>query len=130
MKKFIFLPFLFITVLLYAQEAEQLDSVYINTANKYYLEYHTDKDCKALPSDTSKVKCVHKSEVADYHACVLCTMAAKQSSGAKSASTSSSSTTSSYPKAPSSTTRTIYTGPRGGQYYYNSKGNKVYIKKK
>jgi len=26
--------------------------------------------------------------------------------------------------------KTIYTGPRGGQYYYNSKGNKVYIKKK
>lgn len=26
--------------------------------------------------------------------------------------------------------RTIYTGPRGGQYYYNSKGNKVYIKRK
>ena len=25
---------------------------------------------------------------------------------------------------------TIHTGPRGGQYYYNSKGNKVYIKKK
>jgi len=24
---------------------------------------------------------------------------------------------------------TIHTGPRGGQYYYNSKGNKVYIKK-
>jgi len=26
--------------------------------------------------------------------------------------------------------RTIYTGPRGGKYYYNSKGKKVYIKKK
>lgn len=24
----------------------------------------------------------------------------------------------------------IYTGPRGGQYYYNSKGNKTYIKRK
>lgn len=24
--------------------------------------------------------------------------------------------------------RTIYTGPRGGQYYINSNGNKVYIK--
>ena len=28
-----------------------------------------------------------------------------------------------------STGRTIYTGPRGGRYYINSKGNKVYIKK-
>lgn len=28
-----------------------------------------------------------------------------------------------------STGRTIYTGPRGGKYYINSKGNKVYIKK-
>ncbi|MBU2464612.1 MAG: hypothetical protein KJ844_11075, partial [Candidatus Edwardsbacteria bacterium] len=28
-----------------------------------------------------------------------------------------------------STDRIIYTGPRGGQYYYNSKGKKVYIKK-
>ncbi len=26
--------------------------------------------------------------------------------------------------------KTIHTGPRGGQYYYNSKGKKVYIKKK
>lgn len=26
--------------------------------------------------------------------------------------------------------RTIYTGPRGGHYYYNSKGHKVYIKRK
>jgi len=26
--------------------------------------------------------------------------------------------------------RTIYTGPRGGQYYYNSKGKKTYIRKK
>ena len=26
--------------------------------------------------------------------------------------------------------REIYTGPRGGKYYINSKGNKVYIKKK
>lgn len=25
--------------------------------------------------------------------------------------------------------RTTYTGPRGGSYYYNSKGNKVYVKK-
>lgn len=25
--------------------------------------------------------------------------------------------------------RTIYTGPRGGQYYINSKGNKVYVPK-
>jgi len=29
-----------------------------------------------------------------------------------------------------SSDRTIYTGPRGGQYYINSKGNKVYVKKK
>ncbi|MDP3386063.1 MAG: hypothetical protein Q8S24_02420 [Eubacteriales bacterium] len=27
-------------------------------------------------------------------------------------------------------TRVIHTGPRGGQYYINSNGNKVYIKKK
>ncbi len=26
--------------------------------------------------------------------------------------------------------RTVYTGPRGGRYYYNSKGYKVYLKKK
>jgi hypothetical protein len=31
---------------------------------------------------------------------------------------------------PSSTDRTIQTGPRGGQYYYNSSGKKVYVKKK
>lgn len=29
----------------------------------------------------------------------------------------------------SSSGRTIYTGPRGGRYYINSKGNKVYIKR-
>jgi len=26
--------------------------------------------------------------------------------------------------------QTIYTGPQGGQYYYNSKGNKVYVPKR
>jgi colicin import membrane protein len=26
--------------------------------------------------------------------------------------------------------RTIYTGPRGGQYYYSASGKKVYIKRK
>jgi hypothetical protein len=26
--------------------------------------------------------------------------------------------------------QTIYTGPRGGQYYYNSNGNKVYVPKR
>lgn len=26
--------------------------------------------------------------------------------------------------------RTIYTGPNGGQYYFNSKGNKVYVPKR
>jgi len=31
---------------------------------------------------------------------------------------------------PSSSDRTIQTGPRGGQYYLNSSGKKVYIKKK
>ncbi|MBC7890583.1 MAG: hypothetical protein H7Y12_00095 [Sphingobacteriaceae bacterium] len=29
---------------------------------------------------------------------------------------------------PSSESRTIYQGPRGGQYYFNGNGNKVYIK--
>ncbi|MBL0326051.1 MAG: hypothetical protein IPP61_12865 [Cytophagaceae bacterium] len=28
-----------------------------------------------------------------------------------------------------STGATIHTGPRGGRYYYNSKGNKVYVKR-
>lgn len=26
--------------------------------------------------------------------------------------------------------KTIYTGPKGGQYYYNNKGNKVYVPKR
>lgn len=30
----------------------------------------------------------------------------------------------------SNSSRTIHTGPRGGKYYINSKGNKVYVKKK
>lgn len=29
--------------------------------------------------------------------------------------------------SPTYTTRTVYTGPRGGQYYINSNGNKSYI---
>lgn len=33
-------------------------------------------------------------------------------------------------KSPGSSEKTIYTGPRGGQYYYNSKGNKTYLKRK
>jgi colicin import membrane protein len=46
-----------------------------------------------------------------------------KSSEKKPVTTSSGSST-------SSSGRTIYTGPRGGQYYINSKGNKVYIKHK
>jgi colicin import membrane protein len=45
----------------------------------------------------------------------------------------SSSTTSSKSSSvsnSSSSSRTIHTGPRGGKYYINSKGNKVYVKKK
>ncbi len=44
----------------------------------------------------------------------------------------SKSTTTTYTKSKStrSQSRTIHTGPRGGKYYINSKGNKVYIKKK
>jgi colicin import membrane protein len=44
-------------------------------------------------------------------------------SGSTKSSVSSSSSSSS-----SSSGRTIYTGPRGGKYYINSKGNKVYVK--
>lgn len=40
-----------------------------------------------------------------------------------------SSPTHSSPSSSSSTTRDIQTGPRGGQYYINSNGNKTYIKK-
>jgi hypothetical protein len=32
--------------------------------------------------------------------------------------------------SPSSTDKNIQTGPRGGQYYINSHGNKVYVRKK
>ncbi len=46
----------------------------------------------------------------------------------KSSSNSSSTTTSK--SSTSSSSRTILTGPRGGKYYINSKGNKTYIKKK
>jgi len=46
--------------------------------------------------------------------------------------TTSSSTTSksSTVNSPSSSSRTIHTGPRGGKYYINSKGNKTYVKRK
>lgn len=46
--------------------------------------------------------------------------------------TTSSSTTSksSTLNSSSNSTRVLQTGPRGGQYYINSKGNKVYVKKK
>lgn len=47
--------------------------------------------------------------------------------------TSSTSVTKSTTSTSSSTTstgKTIYTGPRGGKYYINSSGKKVYVKKK
>lgn len=46
-------------------------------------------------------------------------------------SSGSRSTSSTQPTSSSSTYngRKIYTGPRGGRYYINSKGNKVYIKR-
>ncbi|SDM35940.1 HNH endonuclease signature motif containing protein [Kriegella aquimaris] len=34
-----------------------------------------------------------------------------------------------YSTSSNTKTRTIYTGPNGGNYYYNSKGNKTYVKK-
>lgn len=48
-------------------------------------------------------------------------------SSSYSGSTNSSYSGSSYSGASG---RTIYTGPRGGRYYINSKGNKVYLKRK
>lgn len=45
-----------------------------------------------------------------------------------SGSTKSSVSSSPSSSSSSSAGRTIYTGPRGGKYYINSKGNKVYIK--
>lgn len=53
----------------------------------------------------------------------------------KATSTGYKSSSSSYKPSTSSSTRpsaskTIHTGPRGGQYYINSKGNKTYIKRK
>ena len=41
-----------------------------------------------------------------------------------------SSTSRSSPLNTHSSNRTIYTGPRGGRYYINSKGRKVYVKRK
>ena len=35
-----------------------------------------------------------------------------------------------YNSTPTNTQNTIYTGSKGGQYYYNSNGNKTYIKRK
>jgi len=45
-------------------------------------------------------------------------------------SSSISTTTTPTKSTTTSSGRTIQTGPRGGQYYINSKGNKTYIKKK
>jgi len=51
------------------------------------------------------------------------------SSGYAAPSYRSSTTTPAY-STPNSTGRVIQTGPRGGQYYINKNGNKIYIKKK
>lgn len=44
--------------------------------------------------------------------------------------TTTKATTSATPATKQPETRVIQTGPRGGQYYINSKGNKVYVKRK
>lgn len=51
------------------------------------------------------------------------------SSNSSSTSNSSTYSPSSYSTPPSSPSRNIQTGPRGGQYYINSNGNKTYVKK-
>jgi hypothetical protein len=51
------------------------------------------------------------------------------SSSSSPTSSSYSNSTYSTPSSSTSTSRDIQTGPRGGQYYINSNGNKTYIKK-
>lgn len=48
----------------------------------------------------------------------------------KSTSTYKSSNSYSAPSYSSGSSKTIQTGPKGGQYYINSNGNKTYVKKK
>ncbi len=58
------------------------------------------------------------------------TMDSKLSTNAISTSTTTSQSTNQSTSSSSYSSKTIYTGPRGGRYHYSSSGKKVYEKKK
>ena len=106
-------------------ESNADEIVYTAAAGK---KYHRG-GCSYLRKSKTETQITLGAAVASgYQPCSRCNppiLGQESTSSTGSASTSTESTSSS-----TSSDRTIYTGPRGGKYYINSKGNKTYIKKK
>lgn len=100
-----------------SSEAKE-DSVFVTPSGS---AYHKSRSCSYI-AGSSSVKAISISEVGSKHPCSRCYGKAAP------ATTTTSSTTSSSSKSTTPSGRTIYTGPRGGKYYINSSGKKVYIK--
>ena len=119
MKKFhlyliITITFCLLSVEALAQTSTLPDSVYVTPSGSVY---HLSKNCSYLTKSTS-VKKVSIKEIGNRHACSRCGQTSSQPSALKSSATS----TETY------NGNKVYTGPKGGKYYINSSGNKVYIK--
>jgi micrococcal nuclease len=93
-------------------------------------KYHSET-CRFAKYSSAKATDLETAISNGYGPCSICKPPTLQTA---TAITETSSVTSSV-KSPSSSSsgssdRTVMTGPRGGKYYINSKGKKVYIKKK
>lgn len=95
------------------------DTVYVTPSGS---AYHKSRSCSYL-TNSSSVKAISIDEVGSKHPCSRCFGNSANSSAEKSTTSSNSSTKNTTPSG-----RTIYTGPRGGKYYINSSGKKVYVK--
>lgn len=77
-------------------------------------EYKKNKEQERLKQESEAAKRIEEQQSNSY---------STYYTGSTSGSTSRSSST-------HSSGRTIHTGPRGGRYYFNSSGNKTYVRRK
>lgn len=127
MKKIFFFAFLMVSCVCFAQQVTH-DSVYADTTSHIHT-CHIFKNC-VCASDTTKMVRIKYTDLKGYKLCTYCEYKAKPVDTTPTPSKSSSYSTSSNSTSTYKNTNnhTIYTGPRGGKYYINSKGKKVYVK--
>lgn len=101
-------------------------TVYITKTGK---KYHAES-CRYL-SKSKIALSLTDAVIKHYMPCSICKPPVISSQSNKSTGTSQTKTNSVNKTSNSfSAGKTIYTGPRGGHYYYNSKGHKTYVRKR